>query len=44
MQSSFLTRARRGFIEYTHGFIREILTNYGKVDVLWCMTSRGHSM
>ena len=27
--------ARRRFVEYTHGLIREILTNYGKVDVLW---------
>ena len=27
--------ARRRFVDYTHGLIREILTNYGKVDVLW---------
>jgi alpha-L-fucosidase len=27
--------ARRCFVDYTHGLIREILTNYGKVDVLW---------
>jgi alpha-L-fucosidase len=27
--------ARKRFIEYTHGLIREILTNYGKIDVLW---------
>jgi alpha-L-fucosidase len=31
--------ARRGgaprFVEYTHGLIRELLTNYGKIDVLW---------
>jgi alpha-L-fucosidase len=27
--------ARRRFVEYTHGLIRELLTNYGKVDVLW---------
>src|SRR3984893_12939391 len=27
--------ARKRFVEYTHGLIREILTNYGKVDVLW---------
>jgi alpha-L-fucosidase len=27
--------ARRRFVEYTHGLIREILTNYGKIDVLW---------
>jgi alpha-L-fucosidase len=28
--------ASRGrFIDYTHGLIRELLTNYGKIDVLW---------
>jgi alpha-L-fucosidase len=27
--------ARKRFIAYTHGLIREILTNYGKIDVLW---------
>jgi alpha-L-fucosidase len=27
--------ARQRFVEYTHGLIREILTNYGKIDVLW---------
>ena len=27
--------ARRRFVEYTHGLIRELLTNYGKIDVLW---------
>jgi alpha-L-fucosidase len=27
--------ARRRFVDYTHGLIREIMTNYGKVDVLW---------
>ena len=27
--------ARRRFIDYTHGLIRELLTNYGKIDVLW---------
>jgi alpha-L-fucosidase len=27
--------ARKRFVEYTHGLIRELLTNYGKVDVLW---------
>jgi alpha-L-fucosidase len=27
--------ARRRFVDYTHGLIRELLTNYGKVDVLW---------
>ena len=27
--------ARKRFVEYTHGLLRELLTNYGKIDVLW---------
>src|SRR5437879_9205526 len=27
--------ARKRFVAYTHGLIRELLTNYGKIDVLW---------
>jgi len=27
--------ARRRFIKYIHGQIRELMTNYGKVDILW---------
>src|SRR5271168_158874 len=27
--------ARLRFVEYTHGLIRELMTNYGKIDVLW---------
>jgi alpha-L-fucosidase len=27
--------ARKRFIAYTHGLIRELMTNYGKIDVLW---------
>ncbi|HEV2462889.1 MAG TPA: alpha-L-fucosidase [Acidobacteriaceae bacterium] len=27
--------ARRRFVDYTHGLIREIMSNYGKIDVLW---------
>jgi alpha-L-fucosidase len=27
--------ARRRFVDYTHGLIEELMTNYGKVDVLW---------
>src|SRR6202051_1211313 len=27
--------ARRRFVDYIHGQIREILTNYGKIDILW---------
>lgn len=27
--------ARKRFVAYTHGLIRELLTNYGKIEVLW---------
>lgn len=27
--------ARHRFIDYTHGLIRELMTNYGKIDILW---------
>jgi alpha-L-fucosidase len=27
--------ARQRFVEYTHGLIRELMTNYGKIDILW---------
>jgi alpha-L-fucosidase len=27
--------ARRRFVDYTHGLIRELLTNYGKIDIFW---------
>jgi len=27
--------ARRRFVDYTHGLVRELMTNYGKVDILW---------
>src|SRR5580704_2168603 len=27
--------ARDRFVTYTHGLVRELMTNYGKVDVLW---------
>ena len=28
-------RARKRFVAYTHGQIRELLTQYGKIDILW---------
>jgi len=28
-------QARRRFVDYIHGQIRELLTNYGKIDILW---------
>ena len=27
--------ARERFVRYTHGLIRELMTNYGKIDILW---------
>jgi alpha-L-fucosidase len=27
--------ARRRFVDYTHGLIRELMTNYGTIDILW---------
>lgn len=27
--------ARKRFVEYIHGQIRELLTNYGKIDIMW---------
>src|SRR5438552_15619157 len=27
--------ARRRFVDYIHGQVKELMTNYGKVDVLW---------
>jgi len=27
--------ARRRFLDFTHGCVRELMTNYGKIDILW---------
>jgi alpha-L-fucosidase len=27
--------ARRRFVAYTHGLVRELMSNYGKIDILW---------
>jgi alpha-L-fucosidase len=27
--------ARRRFVEFTHGCVRELMSNYGKIDILW---------
>jgi len=27
--------ARKRFVAYTHGLIRELMSNYGKIDILW---------
>jgi alpha-L-fucosidase len=34
-RSASADAARRRFVDYTHGLIRELMTNYGKIDVLW---------
>src|SRR6266566_3678534 len=31
----YVEAARKRFVEYIHTHIRELLTNYGKIDVLW---------
>ena len=31
-------------MEYTHGLIREILTNYGKIDTLWYDVAVGRTV
>jgi alpha-L-fucosidase len=28
-------QARRRFVDYTHGLVNELMTNYGKIDILW---------
>lgn len=28
-------KARRRYVDYTHGLIRELCSNYGKIDILW---------
>jgi alpha-L-fucosidase len=28
-------KARRRFVDFTHGLVRELMTNYGKIDILW---------
>jgi alpha-L-fucosidase len=27
--------ARRRFVDFTHGVVRELMSNYGKIDILW---------
>ena len=27
--------ARRRFVDFTHGCVRELMTNYGRIDILW---------
>jgi len=32
--------ARRRFLDFTHGCVRELMTNYGKIDILWYDVAR----
>ena len=32
--------ARKRFLDYTQGLVRELMTNYGKIDILWYDVSR----
>ncbi|TFG41997.1 MAG: alpha-L-fucosidase, partial [Syntrophobacterales bacterium] len=32
---AFDPAARRRFLDFTHGCVRELMTNYGKIDILW---------
>ena len=33
--SLFFPHARRRFLDFTHGVVCELMTNYGKIDILW---------
>lgn len=33
--SDYMTDTHKKYIDYMHGQVRELLTNYGKVDVIW---------
>jgi len=33
-------QARRRFVDYTHGLVHELMSNYGKVDILWYDVNR----
>ena len=35
LQAKDAPAARKRFVDYTHGQIRELMSNYGKVDILW---------
>ena len=37
----FLTKHHDRYLEYMHGQVRELLTHYGKVDILWFDTDGG---
>ena len=33
--SAYDPEARRRFLDFTHGCVRELMSNYGKIDILW---------
>lgn len=35
LRCEYDTAARRRFLDYTQGLLRELMTNYGKIDILW---------
>ena len=39
-RSAYDPEARRRFLDFTHGCVRELMSNYGKVDILWYDISR----
>jgi alpha-L-fucosidase len=36
-------RDKRAFVEYTHALVRELMTGYGRVDVLWYDLPQGYT-
>jgi alpha-L-fucosidase len=32
-------QARKRFVKWTHGLVRELMTNYGKIDIMWYDTT-----
>jgi alpha-L-fucosidase len=38
--SAYDPAARRQFLDFTHGCVRELMSNYGKIDILWYDISR----
>ncbi len=34
-RSAFDPEARRRFLDFTHGCVRELMSNYGQIDILW---------
>lgn len=39
-RSAYDPAARRRFLDFTHGCVRELMTKYGKIDILWYDVAR----